>query len=120
MQQKRDIHERIYQYVLAVLEFFRKLPKNQINLNIINQGGRAITSVGANDQEADACQSRRDFISKYAIAKKELKEALYWIRLAGDINKPLGLEFLDLIREGKEILLIISKIIINSKTRKPK
>jgi four helix bundle protein len=42
---------------------------------------RSGTSVGANVQEAQAGQSRADFISKYSIALKEARETLYWLRL---------------------------------------
>lgn len=112
---QRDIHERIYQFVLRVLKLLASLPKTPINLIIIDQGSRAVTSVGANDQEADACESRKDFIAKYSIAKKELKETNYWLRLAGDFN-PESKEKINIEgQEGKELLLIISSIIKNSK-----
>ena len=110
---KIDIHERIYNFVLKVLKLLSSLPKTSINLIIIDQCGRAVTSVGANDQEADACESRKDFIAKYSIAKKELKETNYWLRLIKDINSNLNLNSTQ--QEGKELLLIISSIIRNSK-----
>ena len=44
-------------------------------------GIRAGTSIGANVSEAQAAQSRKDFISKMPIASKEARETLYWIRL---------------------------------------
>jgi four helix bundle protein len=43
---------------------------------------RAATSIGANAEEAQDAQSRRDFIAKMCIARKEAREALYWLRLA--------------------------------------
>lgn len=113
-----DIHERIYQFVLRVLNLLKLLPKTQINLNIIDQCCQAVTSVGANDQEADACQSKRDFIAKYGIVKKELKETNYWLRLIADTNLCLKKRMSSLMKEGQEILLIVSKILINSKINK--
>lgn len=115
---QRDIHERIYQYVLRVLKLLASLPKTPINLIIIDQCGRAVSSVGANDQEADACESRKDFIAKYIIVKKEQKETNYWIRLTGDINPDFKEEIIDLMQEGKEILLIVSSIVNKSKNTK--
>lgn len=115
---KNDIHERIYRFVLRVIRFLHKLPKTQINLIMINQCMRSVTSVGANDQEADACVSRRDFIAKYGIARKELKETNYWTRIIGDINPGVEAVELEEIREeGREILLIVSTIIKNTKKR---
>ncbi len=113
----RDIHERIYEFVLKVLKLLSLLPKTSINLIILDQGSRSVASVGANDQEADACESRKDFIAKYSISKKELKETNYWLRLAGDINSSLKVEIDKEKQEGKELLLIISSIIKNSKSK---
>ena len=112
---EKNIHERIYQLVFKVLKLLNLLPKNPINLNIINQCGRSVTSVGANDQEADASSSRRDFLAKYGIVKKELKETNYWLRLIDDFNPKLKEQTKDIIQEGKEILLIVSTIIKNTR-----
>lgn len=46
-----------------------------------NQVLRSGTSIGANMEEAQAAQSRRDFIAKLAIALKEARETHYWLRL---------------------------------------
>jgi len=113
----RDIHERIYQFVLRVIRLLKNLPNNQINFNIVNQCSRAVTSVGANDQEADAGSSKKDFLAKYAIAKKELKETNYWLRLIGDTNSDLKSRMTGITKEGQEILLIISSIISKTRSR---
>jgi four helix bundle protein len=116
-----DIHERIYRFVIRVLKLLASLPKNDLNLIIISQCGRAITSVGANDQEADACESSRDFIAKLSIVKKEIKETNYWLRLISDTNPPFALRMEELQKEGEEIFLIVSSIIKNTrKTKKQK
>ncbi len=119
-KKEKDIHERIYQFVLRVLRLLESLPKTQVNLNIIGQCSRAVTSVGANDQEADACVSKRDFLAKYGIVKKELKETNYWLRLIGDVNPDFKPKIRGVKQEGKEILLIVSSIIINTRKAKEK
>ena len=48
---------------------------------IINQFGRAGTSVGANIHEAQYAHSRADFIAKLEIALKEANEVSYWLKL---------------------------------------
>jgi four helix bundle protein len=115
MNKPMDIHERVYKFVLRVINLLNFLPKTTINLNIVNQCSRAVTSVGANDQEADAGQSRKDFLCKYGIVKKELKETNYWLKLIKDTNPSLKNRMQGLIKEGKEILLIVSKIISNTR-----
>lgn len=114
-KRKIDIHDRIYQFVLEVLKILGSLPKNSLNLIIIDQCGRSVTSVGANDQEADACESKKDFIQKYSIVKKELKETNYWLRLIKDTNPNLEVNIKVTQQEGKELLLITSSIVKRSK-----
>ena len=76
-----DIHERIFQFVIAVLKDIRVVNKTNENQIILNQLIRSVTSVGANDQEADGVSTKRDFIHCYTIVRKELKESRYWLRL---------------------------------------
>lgn len=114
----KDIHDRIYKFVIRVLNLVESLPKTQENLIFNEQLIRAVTSVGANDQEADASESKRDFIAKYSIVKKENKEVNYWLKLIYDRNHDFRKRMEDIIQEGKEILNIISTIIYNTKNPK--
>lgn len=114
---EKDIHTRIHKFVTSCfVNIVRKIPKSPENIPIIQQISASLTSIGANDQEADAANSNKDFILKYTIVKKETKETKYWLTLIGD-TAILEKTLLDpYIRESQEILLIISKIIQNSKT----
>lgn len=112
-----NIHERIYAFVLEVIKLTQQLQKNPSNIVIVNQILRSATSVGANDQEADAAESRKDFIAKYTIAKKELKETSYWLKLINDTNQTINNDIKTLRNESEELLRIISTIIINTKNK---
>ena len=116
-QKIRDIHERIYQFVIRVISLVKQLPKTPENIILINQITKSATSMGANDQEADGTDSRKDFISKYAIVRKESKETNYWLRVIADTNPTFQSRMKDLMQEGKEIVKIVSTIILNSKRR---
>jgi len=107
----RDIHERIYQFVIRVINLVKKLPKTPENIVLIDQITRSSTSMGANDQEADGVDSRKDFIAKYAIVRKEGKETNYWLRLISDVNPSFKPRMKDIMTEGKEIVKIVSAII---------
>jgi len=113
----KDIHERIYQFIIRVINLTKTMKSTPQNLIFINQIIRSTTSMGANDQEADAAESRKDFIAKYSIVKKETKETNYWLRIISDTNGELKLRLANLQKEGIEILLIVSKIIINTKNK---
>ena len=107
-----DIHLRIYAFVVnCIKELIKKIPHTIENSILIKQLTASLTSVGANDQEADASLSKKDFIAKYTIVRKELKETLYWISLLSDIgalDRQIAEKFK---KEGNEIYLIIASII---------
>ena len=113
----RDIHERIYNFVIRVINLTKALPKTPQNEVIIYQITKSVTSMGANDQEADGAESKKDFISKYSIVKKENKETNYWLRVISDTNPSFKIHIKDLQNEGIEVLKIISSIILNSKRK---
>ena len=119
MQNKKiiDIHERIYQFVIRVINLVKQLPKTPENIILIEQITESVTSMGANDQEADGTDSRRDFIAKYTIVRKESKETNYWLRVIADTNPMFKFRMQDLMQEGKEIVKIVSTIILNSKRK---
>lgn len=112
---KRDIHERIYKFALGVLKLVKVVPKTTENLVLIKQLVRSATSIGANALEADGSESKKEFIHRFSISKKEAKESLYWLSLISDSVGEMKGSFEPLINENKEIILIISKIIINTK-----
>lgn len=107
-----DIHDRIFAWVIACLKMLRSLSRNPVNNVIIYQLAKACSSVGANDQEADNASSRRDFIAKYKLVKKELAESIFWLR----ILKELEPEFVDskIFDESLELLNIVGSIIRNA------
>lgn len=111
---KRDIHERIYKFVLNILGVLAKVPRTPENIVLIKQVVRSAGSVGANASEADGAETKKEFIHRFTISKKEAKETFYWLSLLSDHNLRLKLEFEPLLKEAGELIAIISKIIINA------
>ena len=113
---EKDIHVRIKRFVVdCFINIVRKIPKIPENLPIIKQISASLTSIGANDQEADAADSNRDFVAKYTIVKKETKETKYWLEVINETHMLTQDTINPYIKESQEILLIVSKIILNSK-----
>ena len=117
----RDIKERTFAFALETVRLCQRLEKlSDVYRTLGRQLLKAGTSIGANTEEAQAGQSRADFISKYAIALKEARETTYWLRLlreTGSINDDsIG----TLIQEAGEISKIIGSIIVNTKKAKLK
>ncbi len=76
---------------------------------------RSGTSVGANVEEAQAGQSKADFISKMSIALKEARETNYWLRLIEASEKVKSEKIAEIKKESEEIKKILAAIIVSSK-----
>ena len=90
----------------AQLDDLKKFP-------LSNQLFRSGTSIGANANEAQHAESKADFVHKFKIAAKEMKETNYWLMLCKH-SKHLP-ECEKLIAKLKEIERVINKIIASSK-----
>lgn len=115
MSQAFDIHQRIFKWVVTVLKFLDKVPRTIKTTPIISQLANSITSVGANDREANSAETSKDFCHKYGVAKKEADESVYWLLVIGELYPHLKLQVDELTKEGKEIINIVATIIRNSK-----
>ena len=73
------IRQKSFDFALAIIELYRKLQERHEYV-ISRQLLRSGTSIGANVEEATG-QSRKDFLSKMAIASKEARETKYWLLL---------------------------------------
>jgi four helix bundle protein len=112
---KFDLEDRTTKFSENIIDFSRKLPQDTITKPIISQLIRAATSIGANYCEADEANSKKDFINKIAIAKKETKETKYWLRLVAHTLPNFNAEARKLWKEAQELNLILAAIIRNSK-----
>ena len=119
MSQTSDIVGRTFRFALAIVKLSGGLDGTSTTQRVLsNQVLRSGTSVGANIEEAQAAESRADFIHKYNIALKEARETKYWLRLinASKFVKKTDLD--SLIKESDEICRIIAQIVINARKAK--
>lgn len=114
---KFDLDERTFKFSRDILDLCHKLPKDVISNPIISQLVRSATSIGANCSEATEANSKKDFVNKIAIAKKEAKETRYWLRLLEHSFPQHKLVIEKLSREAQELNLILAAIVRNSKIR---
>jgi four helix bundle protein len=119
MRNNIDIHDRLLKFGIRIVKLCRILSRNLENRVIADQLIRSGTSVGANMQEADAAASRKDFIHKVNIAKKEVQETNYWLKIISGseiINNDKNKEALSwLLKESEELTLIIGAILHRTK-----
>jgi len=106
-----NLEERLAQFAESIIDLMKKLPQDALNIRMIPQEVVAAGSSGANYSEANEAESKKDFIHKASIVKKELKESKHWLRLLARANPAYKEEFRKLWQENHELLLIFSKII---------
>ena len=118
---KVDIRERTFEFALLVIELYKYLINSKeyvMSKQLLKSG----TSIGANVEEAQAAQSRKDFISKMSISSKEARETKYWLKLLDRSGYLKGFVKKDIIiDENEAIIQIITKIVktssVNSKRK---
>ena len=119
MNRPREILPRSFAYALRAVKLYQHLQRRKDGAGWIlgKQYLRAATSIGANIEEAQAGESRADFIHKLGIAQKEARESRYWLHLLAEPGI-VGREKLQpLRRETEELIGIITAIIVSSKSR---
>jgi four helix bundle protein len=107
-----DLEERTYQFAKRVREFVKRLPRTICNLEDVKQAVRASGSVGANYIEANEALSKKDFLHRAKISRKESKESRFYLRLLDTgTNVPLEAERQQLVQESTELMNIFGSII---------
>lgn len=111
-----DLEERTFQFAKRVRIWVKKLPRSIANDEDAKQLVKASGSVGANYIEANEALSKKDFIFRLRICRKETKESAYWTRLIMESNEviPDEKEGKALLQEAVELKKIFSSIISKS------
>lgn len=85
-QKPFDLEPRTFAFAADVRKFVRLLQKDFVSYEDAKQLVRASGSVGANYIEANEALSRKDFLMRIKICRKEAKEAEYWLKLISDCS----------------------------------
>ncbi len=119
MDVKRGVVERTLEFAVQVVWLGDRVPRASVAAKVLfSQVVRAGTSIGANVEEAQAGESRADFVHKYGVALKEARETHYWLRLfraSGILGEP---ELGGLINESDELRRILGQIVVNSRRKR--
>ena len=96
--------------------FVKKLPKSIANFEDSKQLVRSSGSIGANYIEANESLSKKDFLMRIKISRKEAKESRYWLQLIDVQNSDVSLEEerKSLLQEATELMMIFSSIMRKS------
>ena len=107
-----DLEDRTLEYAKRTRIFVKQLRKSIQNIEDGKQLIRASGSVGANYIEANEALSKKDFLMRIKICRKEAKESRYWLKLI-DTQENTVLDQLrnGLIEEATELMNIFGSIV---------
>ena len=110
-----DLEERTLKFAKRVRAFVNQLKKTIANIEDGKQLVRASGSVGANYIEANEALSKKDFVMRIKICRKEAKESGYWLKLVDSESKSeLECERKELVQEATELTNIFGAILRKS------
>jgi len=111
------LRQKSYDFALAVVKEVRKLRERIREFELTGQLIRSATSIGANVEEANAGQTKKDFVAKMAIAAKEANESRYWLRLLRDAEI-LNQETAErLIKDCEELIRMLTATVKTAQQR---
>ncbi len=115
---KIEFKRRLYSWVLRLIKFIDKLPKDSTCDVIGKQLLRSGTSILANYIEANSASSKRDFINFFTHSLKSANESKMWLTLLRDTNKGDKDELKWLLEELIEIANVLASSILTLKGKK--
>jgi four helix bundle protein len=114
IKKQYDLEDRTLQFTKNVFSFIDTATKTLTNIEVCKQLARSAGSVGANYIEANESLSKKDFIMRIKICRKESKESRYWLLLINCNGESAGLRD-NLVQESTELMKIFGAILEKSK-----
>jgi len=110
-----DLEDRTLEFARRVRAFVKQLKKTIANEEDGRQLVKASGSVGANYIEANEALSKKDFVMRIKICRKEAKESRYWLKLVDPEGRlELEREREELVQEATELTNIFGAILRKS------
>ena len=108
-----DLEDRTFAFAKRSRAFVKTLTKTIGNIEDSRQLVRSSGSIGANYIEANESLSKKDFVLRIKICRKEAKESRYWLRLIEAADEASG-ERDALVQEAQELMNIFGAIVRKS------
>ncbi|MDQ3021466.1 MAG: four helix bundle protein [Bacteroidota bacterium] len=116
MNEKSVIHLKSYSFSIRIVRLYQYLIKEHKEYSLGKQILRCGISVGANIEEATGGYSKKEFLSKLSISYREARETRYWLSILFDTNYIDKKMFESLFNDCEEILRILFKIQLTTKS----
>lgn len=104
---KYDLEDRTFEFAKNCRIFIKSIEKSISSIEDSKQLARSSGSVAANYIEANEAVSKKDFVLRIKICRKEAKESILWLKLL-NANE-------NLISEATQLMKIFGAILEKSK-----
>jgi len=105
-----DLKEPTFLFALRILKIAAMLPANNEARIVRRPLARSGPSIGSNVEEADGASTKPEKRRIFVIARREAREARYWLRIILHLWSP-GVSVEADVAEASEIVNILSAII---------
>jgi four helix bundle protein len=112
---QQALKERLLRFASSVMDFAGAFARTPEAKPLVSQLVRSATSIGANYAEANAGESKADFVHKCSIARKEAAETRYWLKLAAFRGLGEQSSTVALLEECGQLVRIFGAIVSRSK-----
>jgi four helix bundle protein len=113
-----DLEDRLIDFAVRMIQVAESLPKTRVGNHVTGQLIRCGTSPAPNYGEAQAAESRADFVHKMKICLKELRETRVWLLMIIRANLIRPASKLDSLLDENDQLISIFVTSIKTAKRK--
>ena len=106
---ENKILEMSFNFSIEIINLY-KIMIQQHEFVVSKQLLKSATSIGANVEEANAAQTKKDFAAKMSIASKEARETRYWLRLL-EKSQLIQQDYSQYLNSIEQIIKILTKIV---------
>ena len=110
-----DLEDRLVDFAAMVVDMIDEIPNTKSGNHIAGQLLRSGTSPAPNCGEAQAAESRKDFIHKMKVSLKELRESLVWLKILRKAKILPEERLVDVFTECDELVAIFVKSVETAK-----
>jgi len=107
MEKKFDLEERLIEFAAQLIQFTETMVSSKSGNHLANQLLRSGTSPALNYGEAQSGESRKDFIHKFKVILKELRETLIGLKIVEKAKLQQDEEFLNKVKDDCNQLISI-------------
>ena len=110
-----DIQSRTMEFGVRIVELVDRMGRTLASETMARQLIRSGISIGANMEEADGAETKKDFIHKVSLAYKEARESRYWLAVIRRTVMKSDLPVGEIWQEADEIVRILFAILRKSR-----